>query len=92
MELSPEQLGQVIEYLKRWNTAVCAICQNDDWAVAATVFALPEYKLRRTAISTNIQAVFPIIPLTCKTCGNVLFLSAIAAGVVPGPIKELQNG
>jgi hypothetical protein len=88
MELSPEQLGQVIEYLKKWKAAECAICEHDDWAVASTVFVLPEYKPLRAAVYSNIQAVFPVIPLTCKTCGNVLLLSAIAAGVVPGAIRS----
>jgi hypothetical protein len=86
MELSPEQLDQVIEYLKKWQTAKCAICMHDDWAVASSVFALPEYRSQKAATYLNIQSVFPVIPLTCKTCGNVLFVSAIAAGVVPGGI------
>jgi len=88
MELSPEQLGQVIEYLKKWKVAECAICEDDDWAVASTVFVLPEYKSPTAAIYSSTQSVFPVIPLTCKTCGSVLFLSAIAAGVMPGSIRS----
>ncbi len=90
MELSPEQLGQVIEYLRKWKTAECAICEHDDWAVASTVFVLPEYNSPRAAVYSNLQ-VFPVIPLTCKTCGNVLFLSAIAAGVVPGATRSTER-
>jgi hypothetical protein len=86
MELSPQLLGRVIEYLKKWKSAECAICGYDDWVVANTVFQFPEYAMGLPSVYTNTQ-VFPVIPLTCKTCGNVLLLSAIAAGVMPGPIK-----
>lgn len=33
----------------------------------------------------SIPQIFPVVPLTCKVCGNVLFVSAIAAGVIPRP-------
>lgn len=91
MELSPEQLNQVIGYLKKWKNAQCSICGFDDWAVASTVFVLPEYMGSKALSYTTIQAAFPVIPLTCKTCGNVLLVSAIAAGVVPGAIKAMQH-
>ena len=28
--------------------------------------------------------VFPVIPVTCVTCGYVFFMSAVAIGIVPG--------
>ena len=84
MELSSQQVDQVIDYLKKWKTAQCGICGYDDWVVASTVFVLHEYtSLEPTGFYGSTESVFPVIPLTCKTCGNVLFLSAVAAGVVP---------
>ena len=34
-------------------------------------------------LSYPLPQVFPVVPLTCKECGYVLLVSAIAAGVVP---------
>jgi hypothetical protein len=92
MELSQEEMTRVIKYLQRWESAKCAICKGDDWAVSSTVFALPEYTPPWKATYGYNETAFPVIPLTCKTCGNVLFVSAIAAGVVKGRIEVHQNG
>ena len=92
MELSNDQMTRVIKYLQTWESAKCAICRGDDWAVSSTVFALPEYTPPSKGTYGYNEAVFPVIPLTCKTCGNVLVVSAIAAGVVQGRIEVHQNG
>jgi hypothetical protein len=92
MELSRQQVKQVIDYLLKWQTAKCGICGHDDWTVSSAVFMLPEYRSPKAPVYSSAQDVFPVIPLTCKTCGNVLFVSAIAAGVVPGRIEVHQNG
>ena len=85
MELNPEAVQQVIRYLEKWKSPGCAICGHEDWSVAGAVFALAEYWSGTNAIYAGSQSVYPVIPVTCKTCGNVLFLSAVAAGVVPRP-------
>jgi hypothetical protein len=92
MELSNDQMTRVIKHLQTWGSAKCAICGGDDWAVSSTVFALPEYTPPSRGTYGYNETVFPVIPLTCKTCGNVLVLSAIAAGVVPGRIEVEKNG
>jgi hypothetical protein len=91
MELGPEQMTELIEYLKKWESAECAICGDDVWAVADKVYALPEYRSPQAPSYTASQTVFPVITLTCRTCGNVRFLSAVAAGVVAGEAKVMQN-
>jgi hypothetical protein len=88
MELNAEQMEKVLRHLGAHPTPECAICHHDEWAVSNTVFVLPEYRLDRYYSTT--QAAFPAIPITCKVCGNVLFLSAIKAEVVPGVIKDLD--
>jgi hypothetical protein len=92
MELTSEELKRVIEHLQKWATAECAICRHDDWAVSSAVFVLPEYRSPKVPVYSGAGTVFPVIPLTCKICGYVLFVSAIAAGVVPGRIEVHQSG
>lgn len=94
MQLTTEQMEMVLHNLSQYPTPECAICRHDDWAVANTVFVLPEYRLN--SFYSTTQTAFPAIPITCKICGNVLFLSAIAVGVVPGAIvpttsKDLEK-
>jgi hypothetical protein len=88
MELSNTQVHKVLAHLGQHKTPECIICQHDDWAVASTVFVLPEYSPIPNYSTT--QAAFPAIPITCKVCGNVLFLSAIKAGVVEGAIIDMD--
>jgi hypothetical protein len=97
MQLNPPQIEQVINYLNKWKTPVCVVCGTDDWVVSGIVFEFPEYQSRNVFFPAGnapqafqgFQAfqIFPVIPVTCKTCGNVLILSAIAAGIVPEPAQ-----
>ena len=94
MQLTTEQMNKVLTHLGHYAAPECVICHHDDWAVADTVFVLPEYRVDPSYSTT--QTAFPAITITCKVCGNVLFLSAIAAGVVSGSIvpnsgKDLEK-
>jgi hypothetical protein len=33
-------------------------------------------------------AIFPVVPLICRNCGNTLFLNAVIANAVPPARKE----
>jgi len=83
MNLDTKQVETLIQYLKRWKTPECAICGQDDWAVADTVFYLQEESQAQFRVSPPPQ-FYPCVPITCKTCGSVLLVSAIAAGVIRG--------
>ena len=86
MKLNPKQLEAVTEYVKKWKRPECVLCGHDEWSVSAIVFELPQYGLPPPPFDYYmIPQVFPVVPLTCTTCGNVLFLSAILAGVLPKP-------
>lgn len=84
MLLDQTQLQTLIDYLGKWKTAECIICGHDDWAVSDRVFELREYGPDYSgSFAFGLAQLFPVVPLTCKQCGNVLLVSAIAAGVVP---------
>jgi hypothetical protein len=88
MLLDPAQVKQVIDYLNHYKIPTCAICEHDDWEVSAAIFELPEHRPPVAPRFGGFAAqVFPVIPLTCKICGNVLLLSAIATRVIPGPAQ-----
>lgn len=83
MQLSPTQVSEVIHFLQKFPATECQVCHHDDWKVSEILFALPEY---RDPLSPGLGPVqrelFPVIPITCSTCGYVFFLSAIAVGVL----------
>jgi len=84
MQLSANQVTEVVLYLKRFPTVECQVCHNDEWKVSSLVFELPEYRENRFSqgIMSVQSEVFPVIPITCSTCGHVFFLSAVAAGIL----------
>jgi hypothetical protein len=53
----------------------CAVCGHDDWTVG-DVSDLP-VRLPGSEAGTvlSAQRVYPLIPLTCTTCGQVLFFN-----------------
>ena len=91
MTLDNDQISKVINYLNRYGSAMCAVCRHDEWRISGTMFQLPEYAAPPSGYFPDEQGrlvwrapeVFPVIPVVCKTCGNMLLISAVAAGVVP---------
>ncbi len=84
MQLSANQVNGVVVYLKKFPVVECQVCRRDEWKVSALVFELPEYTENRFSqgITSLQREVFPVIPITCSTCGHVFFLSAVAAGIL----------
>jgi hypothetical protein len=82
MKLSAEQVSLVINHLKKFRTPQCVMCGHDDWKVSVDVFALPQYVSPfASSPMSSVPEVFPVVPVVCSTCGNVLLLSAVAVGV-----------
>jgi ribosomal protein S27E len=83
MQLHPSQVSEVVNFLRKFPAVECQVCHHEDWTVSTIVFSLPEY---RDPLSPGLgpaqREVFPVIPVTCSTCGHVFFLSAVATGVL----------
>jgi hypothetical protein len=84
MQLLPAQVDHVVNYLKRYPVVECQVCHHDDWSVSQLIFELPEYMRQRFSqgITSVNSEVFPVIPITCSTCGYVFFMSAVAVGIL----------
>lgn len=83
MQLYPSQLSEVVNLLRKYPAAECQVCQHGEWKVSEVIFALPEYlDPLSPGIGPVQREVFPVIPVTCATCGNVFFLSAVAIGLL----------
>ena len=91
MQLSANQVNEVVGYLKKFPVVECQVCHNDEWNVSSLVFELPEYTENRFSQGTaSVQReVFPVIPITCSICGHVFFLSAVKAGILKRSIGQI---
>ena len=66
----------------------CQLCHNTGWVIGSNVWQLLEFT---GAGLTFGGPIYPVIPLTCNTCGNTLFLNAIFVGAVEPPKKEAAD-
>lgn len=83
MECAQDKLN---EYFDKISIPKCPLCGSSKWSVTGKVFQLPEFNPEQ---SDNTQVVYPVIPISCNSCGNVILISAIRAGIVS---KEKSDG
>jgi len=56
----------------------CPMCkQTAGFEISPKVFELREF--HHGSIKLGQEKLFPVIPVTCKNCGNTIFINAIAA-------------
>ncbi len=82
MRLEESDQEKAITYLKeKWpeTSRICPICGNAEFVISDTIFAITEYD------SPTLGSVgFPIIPIVCDNCGNVILFNAIKMGIISG--------
>ncbi len=79
MKIDPEK---VMTYLReKWpdNGLACPLCHQDEFSFSDTIFTLEEYG---PAVMGSID--FPVIPMICNGCGNVILFSAVKSGIIKG--------
>ena len=83
MKLTPEQVERLLTALdQKWpDPKVCPVCKNTTWDTLDIVFELKSYSQGQE--SDEEETVMPLVPLTCKNCGNTILINVIAAGVIP---------
>jgi len=85
MKTNPEKLN---EYLDKINVTSCPLCGNNNWTVSDTIFQSVEFDYRGILIN---GASYPIVPLTCSTCGNTYFINALVAKLIDPPQKDTED-
>ncbi len=76
---------QLIKHLsKKWGERPCPMCGENKWSISEKVFELKEYE--ETPLfgmeEFTHDPVFPVIPVSCKNCGNTHFISAVISGII----------
>jgi len=82
MKLTPEQLDRLLETLdEKWpDPKICPVCRNTTWDTLDIVFELKSFT--PDGESDEQPTVMPLVPLTCKNCGNTILINVIAAGIL----------
>jgi hypothetical protein len=94
MILSQEQQNTVIRFMnEKWGlvSPVCSMCGRNQLNVADRVFELREFNGGNLVVGGE-ASICPVIPVTCANCGHIVFVNAIAAGIVQAnPIPEQRT-
>lgn len=81
MKLNDEQRKKAVEKLIVFLSTPCNACQHREWILNDKIFELREFEGGNLVIGGK-SSVFPVIPVTCKQCGNTLFFNAIQLGLI----------
>lgn len=74
---------QMIKFLnERWQGARCPLCGNSGWNITDKYFELREFNDGNLVIGGPNNAIIPVIPVTCKHCGNTVFINALTTGLL----------
>ena len=59
----------------------CGICSGKDWLFSETIFEMREFEKGNFIIGGK-SSIFPVLAVTCKSCGNVYFFNAISVELI----------
>ncbi len=69
----------------KWSGRPCPMCGSRHLDVVDKAFQLMEFH-KGAALAVG-GPTFPVVPIICTNCGNILFVSAIMTGVVETAAK-----
>jgi len=75
-----DHLLQTFQQVMSGAYSQCAICYAVDWQISDSIFGLPEFSDGILAESGG--AFYPVVPVSCNTCGHVIFFNAIKLGLL----------
>jgi hypothetical protein len=60
---------------KKWNQVrVCPLCGESNWVIAPDIVKLKRYNEK--SVKGRLMDLFPVVPISCTNCDNVIFISA----------------
>ncbi|MFA5753995.1 MAG: hypothetical protein WCX77_04130 [Candidatus Paceibacterota bacterium] len=82
MTLNGEQQKIVLEKLKYFIHKSCDVCSGKEWVLSPTIFEVREFSGGGFETGGKNQ-VFPLIALSCKSCGYTHYFNTILMGITP---------
>lgn len=82
-DMKKVQSQQIIDFLnEKWSGARCPLCGNSGWNITDKCFELREFNDGNLILGGPNSSVLPVIPVTCKNCGNTVFVNALMTGLL----------
>lgn len=85
MRLTSEQVQDLVRRLGQYDEIQCPLCHHTEWNVNDLIVESREFLRGDLALN---GAIMPLVPVSCRHCGNTMFLNAIQLGYV----SREQNG
>ncbi|TSA56395.1 hypothetical protein D4R42_03670 [bacterium] len=76
MKLTKKQEEIAKERLTKFFSKTCEVCSGNEWILSDRFFELREFAGGNLTLGGK-STTLPVIAITCKSCGNVYFFSAI---------------
>ncbi len=64
---------------------LCPVCKTNSWDLPEILGEVRQFQGGGLVVG---GPVFPVFPLTCKTCGHTLFFNALVMGIIQPEAKE----
>lgn len=83
-----------INYIVKWLTRkwkgkkTCPICQKNNWDISDKIFQ--NFEIEKNVVKLG-GISYPTIPITCGSCGYVLFFNPIVLGLIDDNKKNSDN-
>jgi len=89
--LTPEQRQQLVTWLDlRWGAAACPFHGTTKWQVGDSLIGTTGFSPGGLRLG---GPTYPLIAVTCLTCGYTVLVNALVAGVIPRPAaSEVKEG
>ncbi len=85
-KLTTEQKDILAKRLSHLSKVACQSCGNKEWIASENIFEMREFKGGSLVIGGQ-SAILPVVPVTCKTCGQTIFFNALTLGIL-NPKKD----
>lgn len=81
MKLSVAEQQKVLESLSFLKERKCDLCGSSELLLNDRIFELREFQGGSLVLGGE-SAVFPVIAVSCRKCGNTYFFNAILLGIL----------
>ncbi|QEH70497.1 hypothetical protein [Cellulosilyticum sp. WCF-2] len=84
MGLNKEKFENHIK--EKWYNKACLMCSNNNWTYDDSIFT-PLSTGPNNSINLGGK-ILPLVPVTCTSCGNTIFINALVAQSIDADSKK----
>lgn len=80
-KLTAEQKTTLAKKLSHLSRTACQSCGGKEWIASENIFEMREFHGGNLVVGGQ-SAILPVIPVTCKSCGQTIFFNALSLGIL----------